>query len=104
MSNAATLRKRRGVVRASITRLTNRFKDLENDTDKPATLELAQGMTLLDALDGTHHHALIDLIDDEEALSTEQSILDDHDDFVADLSARKAVHQRLYACVRLAHS
>ena len=44
----------------------------------------------LDALDSefrTHHHALIDIIDDEEALSTEQNILDDHDDFVADLSA-----------------
>ena len=92
MSNASTLRKRRGVVRASLTRLTNRFKDLESDTDKPATLDLAQGMTRkLDALDSeftTHHHALVDLIDDEEALLTEQKTLDDHDDFVAELSAR----------------
>ena len=45
MSNAATLQKRRGIIHTSITRLTNRFKDLENNTDKPVTFELAQGIT-----------------------------------------------------------
>ena len=94
MSNASTLR---GVVRASITRLTNRLKDLEVDTDKPATLDFAQGMARkLDALDSefrTHHHALVDLIDDEEALL---ATLDDHDDFVAELSAR--IQQLVNAC------
>ena len=92
MSNASTLRKRRGVVRASITRLTSRLRDLESDTDKPAALDLAQGMIRkLNALDSefrTHHQALVDLIDDEEAIQTEQKTLDDHDDFVAELSVR----------------
>ena len=100
MSNASTLRKRRGVVRASITRLTDRLKDLVADTDKPATQDLAQGMArMLDAPDSefrTHHHALVDLIDDEEALLAEQKTLDDHDDFVAELSAR--IQQLVNAC------
>ena len=100
MSNVSTLRKRRGVVRTSITRLTNRLKDLEADTDKPATLDLAQGMARkLDALDSefrSHYHALVDLIDDEEALLAEQKTLDDHDDFVAALSAR--IQQLVNAC------
>ena len=89
MSNTSTLRKRRGVVRASITRLTNRLKDLESDTDKPTALDLAQGMTRkLEALDlefRTHHHALVDLIDEEERLLTEQQTLDEHDDVIAEL-------------------
>ena len=92
MSNASTLRKRRGVARASITRLMKRLKDLESDTDKPTALDLARGMTRkLDAMDSEfriHHHALVDVIDDEEALLMEQKTLDDYDDFVAELSAR----------------
>ena len=100
LSNVSTLRKRRGVVRASITRLTNRLKELEGDTDSPATLDLAGGITRkLDALDTefrAHHQALVDLIDDEEALLTEQNTLDDHDDLVAVLTAR--IRQLVSAC------
>ena len=100
MSNTSTLRKRRGIVRASITRLTNRLKDLESDTDKPTALDLTQGMTRkLEALDlefRTHHHALIDLIDEEETLLTEQQTLDEHDDVIAELSAR--IQQLANAC------
>ena len=55
------------------------------------TLNLTQGMTQkLDALDSefrTHHHTLIDFIDDEEALLMEQKTLNYLDDFVAELSA-----------------
>ena len=100
MSDVSTLRKRRGVVRTSITRLTIRLKDLESDTDKPATLDLAQRMTRkLGALDSefrTHHHALVDLVDDEEALLTEQKTLDDHDDLVAELTAH--IQRLVNAC------
>ena len=92
MSNAATLRRRRGVARASITRLTHRLKDLEKDVGGPRTLELARGMTRkLDSLDSefrTNHHALIDLIDDDETLHKEQTVLDEHDDSIAELAAR----------------
>ena len=45
----------------------------------------------LDVLDSefrTHHHAIVDFIDDEEALQREQSTLDEYDDCVAELAAR----------------
>ena len=80
MSDLTTLNKRRGVALASITCLANRLKELESDTDKPTTLNLAQGMLQkLEMLDNdfrTHHHALVDLIDDEGTLSEEQGTLD----------------------------
>ena len=56
------------------------------------TLELAQGMSQklsdLDAEFRMHHHALIDLIDDEEALAKKQEVLDAHDDLIAELAVR----------------
>ena len=45
----------------------------------------------LDALDSefkTHHQAIIDFIDDEEALEAEQSLVDEHDDLGAELAVR----------------
>ena len=67
MSDPTTLKKRRGVAKASITRLTNRLKELESDTaDKSIRLNLAQGKSCKlqtpDANFRMHHHALIDLI------------------------------------------
>ena len=85
-------KKRRGVARASLTRLTNRLKDLEGESAEHKTLELAQRMSQklsdLDSEFRTHHHALIDLIDDEDTLAKEQEVLDTHDDLVAELSVR----------------
>ena len=85
-------KKRRGVARASLTRLTNRLKDLEGESAEHKTLELTQRMSQklsdLDSEFRTHHHALIDLIDDEDALAEEQEVLDTHDDLVAELSVR----------------
>ena len=91
-STVPTLRKRRGVVRASITRLSSRLKDLESKVEQPTTLDHAQRMSKkLDTLDSefkVHHYALIDLIDDDESLGKEQAALDEHDDDVAALAAR----------------
>ena len=88
----ANAKKRRGVARASLTRLNTRLKDLEGDAGDPKTLELAQRFSQklsdLDSEFRTHHHALIDLIDDEETLAKEQETLDAHDDLVAELSVR----------------
>ena len=92
MATIATVKKRRGVARASLTRLTNRIQDIERESGEPKTLELAQRMsqklTDLDAEFRSHHHALIDLIEDDDALSREQETLDAHDDLVAELSVR----------------
>ena len=83
-------RKRRGVVKASITRLGSRLKELESKVEEPATHDHAQRLaTRLDTLDAdfkTHHFALIDLIDDEETLGKEQEALDQHDDDVTTLA------------------
>lgn len=92
MSELATVKKRRGVARASITRLIKQLKDLESGPDQPATLNLAraiaQKLEILDTDFRTHHHALIDLVNDEEKLLVEQGTLDEHDDSVAELSDR----------------
>ena len=88
----ANAKKRRGVARASLTRLGNRIKDLEGEDTEPKTWELAQRMSQklldLDAEFRAHHHALIDLTDDEDALAKEQEALDSHDDLVAELTVR----------------
>ena len=90
----ATLRKRRGIIRASITRLAMKVWELEARTHEPPALNLAHRMShKLDALDSefrTHHYALIDSISDEEeeALSKEQEALDHHDDNIAELATR----------------
>ena len=88
----ANAKKRRGVARASLTRLSNRLKDLEGEIEQPKTLELAQRLshklTDLDSEFRTHHHTLIDLIDDEDALAKEQELLYAHDELLAELSIR----------------
>lgn len=50
------------------------------------TQRMSQKLSDLDSEFQTHHHALIDLIDDEDALAKEQEVLDTHDDLVAELS------------------
>lgn len=87
------LRRRRGVVRSSITRLEKRLTELEGISGQPATadhaLELALKIETLGADFKTYHLDIVDLMeDDEEALEKEQEILDDHDDSIADLSIR----------------
>ena len=77
-----TLRKRKGVVRASITHFNTRMKDLEGKVHEPATLNLAHRMSQkLDFLDADfkmHHYALIDVVgeNDEAILAKEQETLD----------------------------
>ena len=86
----STQRKRRGVVRASITRLGSKIKELESKIEEPTTHDLAQRLfTKLKTLDAdfkTHHYSLIDLIDDDATLATEQETLDQHDDDVTALT------------------
>ena len=90
----ATLRKRRGVSKASVTRLNTRLKDLESRIHEPTTSSLAQRMSqMLDTLDADfkkHHYAIIDHIDeaDEETLGREQDALDQHDDGISNLTMR----------------
>ena len=95
MSTPVTkLRKRRGVVRASITRLGTRLKELDDTADQPRTSEHARQLLVkLKSLDEEFrglHYEIIDLIDEggEDVIEAEQVILDKHDDDVATLTVR----------------
>ncbi len=94
VTDVATLRRRRGVVRGSVTRIATRLRELEEKVHEPATPSHAQRMSQrLEALDAdfrTHHMAVIDAMGDEDAdgLAQEQEILDVHDDEVGSLAYR----------------
>ena len=91
--STSVVKQRRGTVRASITRLSTKLKELEEKSDH-ISLDLAKGMKQkLESLDAEfrkYHYGLIDLIDegDEETLLKEQEVLDNHDDEVATLATR----------------
>ena len=91
-SELSKLRRRRGVAKASITRIESRLTDLEGDPDRPNVRDSARQMLAKlkehDADFKTIHLTLIDLTDDDEILITEQSTLDEHDDLVAALTVR----------------
>lgn len=98
----ATLRKRRGVIKASITRLNTRLNDLESKIHEPTTSSPAQRMLqTLDTLNADfkkHHYAVIDRIDeaDVKTLGSEQDALDQHDDGVSILAMQ--IEQVIGAC------
>ena len=83
-------RKKRGTVKASITRFLARIGELETAVDQPDTLNHTQrSLIRLETLNSeykVHHFPLIDLIEDEAVLQREQEDLDNHDDVVFDVS------------------
>ena len=94
----STKRKRRGVVRASLTRLDMRVAELEGRVDismgdRLAAQQLLLKLDTLDADFKLYHFAIVDLVDDE-LLEMEQGVLNEHDDRVADLALRI---QQLYS-------
>ena len=93
-TTAPGVRKRRGTVRSSITRLVNRLSALERKAAEPTTFDLAQDLAKrlreLDQDFRKYHYELLDLIDeeDEDALDKEQADLDNHDDVIDDTNVR----------------
>ena len=83
---------KRGVVRASVTRLHTRVGELEGSGEDTDTTDQARRLTtLLQTLVEefkVHHYAVIDVIEEEGDLAKEQDILDKFDDNVAQLLAR----------------
>ena len=82
----SNLRKRRGVSRASITRIESRLSELEGKItmspgDHTAAQRLLKKLDELDADFKSYHFSIIDLLD-TEFLDAEQSTLDEHDDSV----------------------
>ena len=96
----STHRRRRGVAKASITRLSTRLKDLEADISQPAASDHAQRMQqklgTLDMEFRGHHQDIVDLTVSEDSLAREQDVLDEQDDLVAELSVR--IKQLIIAC------
>ena len=94
MSTVSGVRKRRGTVRSSITRLINRLSILEGKAAEALTFDLTQGMAKklgeLDQEFRQHHYQLLDLIEeeDEDALDNEQKELDKHDDLIDEINMR----------------
>ena len=90
----SNLRRRRGAVRGSITRLGGRLKDLEGAADRPDVgvhaKQLASRLDTLDSDFKTLHFQIVDLISDENAeeLGKEQDALDKYEDDVSSLSVR----------------
>jgi len=94
------LRKRRGTIRGSVTRLGNSLRELEGKADQPDTADHATVLVAtLDRLDTelkALHFQVIDLVsaEDERTLEKEQDYLDKHDNNV---TAFKIRFQRLAA-------
>lgn len=96
MAELATLKRRRGTVKASITKLWTKLTELEGaDRDASFATYAQQYLKRLETLDTnfkTHHLAIMDVvIEDEEQLSTEQEALDQHDEDITTLSVRLQV-------------
>ena len=85
-------KKKRGVVRASVTRLLARVDEPEDSGDDPEIIDRARRLaTRLQTLAEefkVHHYAVIDLIEDDDELAKEQETLDNFDDDVAQLISR----------------
>ena len=87
--NLSTNRKRRGVVRASITRLDGRISELEgkpelSSADRRSAQTLLVKLNELDTDFKSYHFCIVDLTE-EESLDAEQTILDEHDDRIVNL-------------------
>ena len=85
-------KKRRAVVRASLTKLSTKLTELEADTTNPTLLKAAKN--LADKLKSlqqdfkNHQLSIIDRTEEEEALAEEQLALDTREDQVSKLSIR----------------
>ena len=93
------LRKRRGVVKASITRLETRLSAMESTPNEDTVDNARQLLAKLRTSDSDFkefHMSMIDLIDDEDDVLAEQTVLDNHDDLITSMTLRV---QKLIALV-----
>ena len=80
MAGLPTLRRRRGVTLASVTRLVTKVREAKAKKDEPGISDLAQKLLKkLESLDSdfkTHHSAIVDLVEKEDDLVREQNVRD----------------------------
>ena len=92
MMELAFHKKRRTVVRSSITRLETKLSDLESNLDSPIlpenTHSLSDRLKALKTNFKIHQLAIVDRTNDEAQLTEEQQALDDNDDIISSLNIR----------------
>ena len=89
----ASARKRRGVVRASLTRMEDRVarweeKEELTHSENLAAQRLLDKVNVLDQEFKGYHYAVVDFVEEESVLEHEQAIFDEHEDRVIDLIDR----------------
>lgn len=90
-----SLKRKRGIVKRSITRLPNTLKTLEDSPDAPGVVDQArQSIAKLESLDKDFRSIHYDLFDEGPDLEKEHEVLDQHEDDVTAASLRL---QRLVA-------
>ena len=93
-------RKKRGVVRASTTRLKTKVRELEGTIDHPDTPSHARRISQkLDTLSSEFmdvHYNLVELIEDGDVLVREQAILDEFEDDTTQIAI--AIERLLSSC------
>ena len=76
-------------MRASITCLSNRIKELEGKVDQPTIFDLNKDkLESLDSKFKVHHYAVVDIVDKDEEITKEQEVLDEHNYTIAELAIR----------------
>ena len=102
-----TARRRRGVVRASVTRTEEHVAILKVKqdlwhADQPAIQHVLKKLEELDAEFKKYHYAIVEFLESEEDVEDEQAMMDDHDDETADvvnhlqvLDTKNADHSRV---------
>ena len=88
MAELTSAKRRRGMVRGSVTPLEDRIKALEfkhdlSCTDQLAIQRLLKKLEELDAEFKKHHYAVVENLETEEDMEDEQATLNDHEDKVA---------------------
>ena len=85
-------KRRSGVVRSSLTKLSTKLTELEADSGNPAILDSARNLVeklkTLQQEFKNHQLAIIDDTEEGESLEEEQRALDDNDDIVSELHIR----------------
>ena len=87
----ANIKKRRGVVRSSLTKLATKTGEIESSESALKRERAERAMTRLSSLEKefrTLHYQLIDQLDEEEDLLAQQEVLDQAEEDIATLGFR----------------
>ena len=87
-ARALSSSKKRGVVKASLTSLGSRLDAVEHSANLDEAQHLTARLETLVAELKVHHYSIINLLDDDDDLERLQEVFEEHEDDVAQLTAR----------------